>query len=77
MYVEFQLSTVPAYQNQEIDQALQSWSQRYQISYNTKIIKLRKRVTFDLDEYYSLFALTFQHYCFCQFRIVTDLNNKT
>jgi hypothetical protein len=81
MYIEFSLPKVsPIYANNLIDLALCSWSTRYQILYNTKTIKYTKRVTFDHDESYSLFALTWntaqEHYALGEWRIITDPNNK-
>jgi hypothetical protein len=81
MYIEFGLPKVlPDLANHLIDRALHSWSMHYQIPYNTKTIKYTKRVTFDHDENYSLFALTWniaqEHYTLGNWRIITDPNNK-
>ena len=41
-----------------IEVELSKWSMRYDIPYRSKIFKGMKRVTFDQDQHYSLFALT-------------------
>ena len=85
MYIEFSLPTgaggqAAAHANMIINNHLVEWSQKYQIPYNTKIVKYKKRVTFDADESYSLFALTWnteqKFYFLANWRIVSDLNNK-
>lgn len=88
MYIEFELAQpngmVPglvAYRAETIiDQALANWGERYQILYKTKRIKYKKRVTFDSDESYTLFAMTWnterKFRALSRWRIVSDLNNK-
>lgn len=41
-----------------LNQALHAWSDQYNIPYNTKFYKSTKRVTFDNEETYSFFAMT-------------------
>ncbi len=85
MYIEFRLGTAngdgAAHANMIINNALHEWSNRYEIPYNTKIIKYTKRITFDQDEHYSLFAMTWnpdrKFYALSKWRIVSDLNNKS
>lgn len=88
MYIEFQLPTLPSGANQILVQALHAWSDRYGIPYNlygipynTKIHKHVRRITFDHDTSYSLFAMTWRvdhKYRFlARWRIVSDLNNKS
>ncbi len=86
MYIEFSLSAHnsaqgAAYANLLITQALHEWSDWYQIPYNVKNQKLFKRVTFDSDELYSFFAVTWnpkqKHAALNKWRLVSDLNNKT
>lgn len=86
MYIEFHLPTGAAAQaaghaNMIINNHLVLWSQKYQIPYTTKIVKYIKRVTFEQDEHYSLFALTWnpdrRYHALGRWRIVSDLNNKT
>ena len=78
MYIEFDL--ISAVADYEIDYALVEWTRKYTVSYTVKNIKHFKRVTFDSDEYYSLFAMTWnqdkQIYDLSRWRIVSDLNNK-
>ena len=84
MYIEFRLGSTDghgaAHANMIINNALHEWSDRYNIPYNTKIVKYTKRITFDRDEYYSLFAMTWnpdrKFYALGKWRIVSDLNNK-
>ena len=61
MYIVFDLpnsSTAAMHLIHTINQELHAWSDRYDISYNTKLVKYSKRVTFDHDETYSFFAMT-------------------
>lgn len=85
MYIEFSLPSGAAGQgaahaNMIINNALLAWSDKYGIPYQTKIIKYIKRVTFENDEHYSFFAMTWntdrKFYALGRWRIVSDLNNK-
>ena len=81
MYIEFSLPTGAAgHANHIINSALHQWSDRYDIPYNTKIVKYIKRVTFDRDEHYTLFSMTWnpdqKFRALGRWRIVSDLNNK-
>lgn len=87
MYIEFSLPSglvtpgqTAFHANKIINNELVLWSQRYQIPYDTKIVKYIKRVTFEQDEHYSLFAMTWnpdrKFYALGRWRIVSDLNNK-
>lgn len=85
MYIEFQLPTgsagqAAAHANRIITLALHEWGERYQISHNSKIIKYIKRVTFELDEHYTVFSMTWnpdkKYHFLGKWRIVSDLNNK-
>ena len=89
MYIEFRLvaggnghgaQSAAAHANHIINSALHEWSNKYQIPYNTKIVKYTKRITFDSDESYSLFAMTWnvdqKLHVLGRWRIVSDLNNK-
>lgn len=63
MYLEFQLPTgagglAAQYTSSLLARNLTAWSNRYNIPYNTKIHKWTMRVTFDNDEIYSFFAMT-------------------
>lgn len=85
MYIEFSLpkgsaGRAAAEANREITYALHRWSDKYYIPYNSKIHKFTKRVTFDDDASYSLFAMTWnsdkKSDILGRWRIVSDLNNK-
>ena len=63
MYIEFRLPTgaggqAAQYTNGVLTRNLQEWSERQGIPFNKKIHKWTVRVTFDRDEHYSVFALT-------------------
>ena len=86
MYIEFSLPNgsagqAAAYASRVITQHLHEWSDKYNIPYNVKNIKLFKRITFDDDAHYSLFALTWnpdkRYHVLGRWRIVSDLNNKS
>jgi hypothetical protein len=86
MYIEFRLPNgaagqAAAHANHVINQALRSWSDRYNIPYWTKIHKYHKRVTFVDDASYLLFSLTWNPdqklSVLSRWRIVSDLNNKS
>lgn len=81
MYLEFQLrNTVPRMvimrAHAEIGANLAEWAAKYNIRYRQKIHKYTLRVTFDEDESYTLFALTWVSPEWTTYRLVTDLNNK-
>lgn len=86
MYIEFSLPNgsagqAAAHSNRMITMALHEWSTKYDIPFNTKTIKYIKRVTFDDDAHYSLFAMTWnpdkKFHALSKWRIVSDLNNKS
>ena len=86
MYIEFQLPSgaagqAAAHANRIITLALHEWSDKYQIPYATKLHKYKRRVTFDKDEHYSFFSMTWnpdkKYHALGRWRIVSDLNNKT
>lgn len=85
MYIEFRLPTEPSLQatalaNRLITEHLQEWSNRYNVPYKTKLVKYTRRVTFEDDAHYSLFAMTWnlnrKFYALGKWRIVSDLNHK-
>ena len=85
MYIEFSLPNgsagqAAAHSNRMITMALHEWSTKYDIPFNTKTIKYIKRVTFENDEHYSFFAMTWnpdkKFHALGRWRIVSDLNNK-
>ena len=86
MYIEFSLPTEPSMQatavaNHIITEHLHEWSDKYNIPYNVKHVKNFKRITFDDDAHYSLFAMTWnvdrKYHALKRWRIVSDLNNKS
>lgn len=88
MYIEFSLPTgaggmAAGYTNAEIERVLSQWSSHHQINYISKTIKYTKRVTFERDESYTVFAMTWSQFCspkkpfLSKWRIVSDPNNKT
>lgn len=88
MYIEFDLlPNVVMAPTQAADVALtviraemQAWSEQYGIPYREKTIKYTHRVTFDQDELYSFWAITWnvkrRYHATKHYRIVSDLNNK-
>ena len=87
MYIEFDLlPEYPMAPNHAASVALttimdemNSWSNRHSTQFREKTIKYKYRVTFDQDETYSFWAMTWnpeQHKILAQYRIVSDLNNK-
>jgi len=85
MYIEFQLpmgagGQTASYALRLIQTELTAWSKKYSVEYRQKIIKYTLRVTFDLDESYTLFAMTWvldpKHPSWTSYRLITDLNNK-
>ena len=89
MYIEFELQDpdeinmapnhAAATRRSIIQIEMNSWGKRYGILYREKTIKLIHRVTFDQDETYSFWAMTWnpnQDVQLNRYRIVSDLNNK-
>jgi hypothetical protein len=58
MYIAFDLYSTHL---QDLNAALHAWSDRFDIPYNTKIFRSIKRVTFDSDDSYTLFAVSWDH----------------
>lgn len=87
MYIEFRLPTgaggmAAAHAQSAITRQLKQWSEHNGgIKYRTKAVKYCLRVTFDDDTYYTLFALSWRprdkHSFWLNYRMITDLNNKT
>jgi len=89
MYIEFDLpqgsKDIPSTFSADltlkiIRDQMQAWSEQYGISYREKTIKYKYRVTFEQDEIYSFWAITWnverKYYATSRYRIVSDLNNK-
>jgi len=58
MYIAFDLHDI---YHPRLNAALHAWSDRYNIPYNTKISRHIKRVTFDSDDSYTLFAVSWDN----------------
>jgi hypothetical protein len=87
MYIEFDLlpdvDMAPGHRAtvnlRIIKEGMLSWSKRYNIHYRQKTIKYTHRVTFDQDDSYTFWAMSWnpeQDKVLAQYRIVSDLNNK-
>lgn len=85
MYIEFRLpmgsgGQAASYALSLINEQLITWASKYNVKYQTKIFKYTYRVTFDSDETYSLFGLTWvpspKHPNWTSYRLITDLNHK-
>ena len=90
MYIEFELHEIggqglaPSHAASErlslIMSEMNSWGHRHGIlHYREKTQKLTHRVTFDQDQTYSFWAMTWnpeQNETLARYRIVSDLNNK-
>ncbi len=86
MYIEFRLPRGAGGPDQAshalsiVQKKLVLWAARYEVEYRTKVFKYTLRVTFDSDESYTLFAMTWvphpDHPEWTSYRLVTDLNNK-
>ena len=58
MYLAFDLDDIYL---PRLNAALNAWSDRFDIPYNTKTVRNIKRVTFDSDDSYTFFAMTWDH----------------
>ena len=86
MYIEFRLPRgaggpdQASYALSIVQKKLGLWAVKYNIKYRTKVFKYTLRVTFDSDQSYTLFAMTWvphpDHPEWTSYRLVTDLNNK-
>jgi hypothetical protein len=86
MYIEFRLPRgaggpdQASYALSIVQKKLILWAARYEVEYRTKVFKYTLRVTFNSDESYTLFAMTWvphpDHPEWTSYRLVTDLNNK-
>lgn len=85
MYIEFTLPQgaggyAAGHTLRLIKQEFEVWCNQYQIiQHQQKTIKYTHRITFDNDDFYTLFSLTWnpkgKHFL-GKWRIVSDLNNK-
>ena len=85
MYIEFTLpqgayGMTATYAASTVSKKLAVWAEKYDIKYKTKTIKYKLRVTFDSDDSYTLFGLTWvldpKHPGWTDYRLISDLNNK-
>ena len=79
MYIEFDLQGNTNNEFLLLRVEIVNWARRHTVKFKEKTIKLKHRVTFDHNEMYSFWAMTWnphQHQIFNQYRIVSDLNNK-
>ena len=86
MYIEFRLPRgaggpdQASYALSIVQKNLVLWAAKYEVEYRTKVFKYTLRVTFDSDESYTLFAMTWvphpEHQEWTSYRLITDLNNK-
>ena len=58
MFIEFQLLDHPGDPLQLIKKDIANWADRYGIPYTQKTIKYTHRLAFDQDQYYTVFATT-------------------
>lgn len=81
MYIEFQIPDFgrgAGYVLAKIKEQVEHWSQTHNIPYTSKTIKYTHRICFDRDELYTFFSITWNPKgASPQWRIVSDLNNKT
>ena len=86
MYIEFRLPRgaggpdQASYALSIVQKKLVLWAAKYEVEYRTKVFKYTLRVTFDSDEYYTLFGLTWvldpKHPSWTNYQLISDLNNK-
>ena len=85
MYLEFRLpqgagGLAAAHAQYILRKEIDKWASKYNLQYQTKTIKYTLRVTFNSDEYYTLFGLTWvtdpKYPSWTNYRLITDLNNK-
>jgi hypothetical protein len=85
MYIEFKLPTgssgqAPTYALAVIRDQLYNWASKYEVEYRTKLYKYTLRVTFESDDLYALFGLTWvpdpKYPSWTNYRLIVDLNNK-
>ena len=84
MYIEFKLpvhNPSPAQALGIIRDELYHWAAKYEVEYKTKLYKYTLRVTFDSDDIYTLFGVTWVPHprfpSWTNYRLISDLNNKT
>jgi len=85
VYIEFTLpqgagGLTAAHALGTVSSRLATWANKYDVNYKTKTIKYKLRVTFDSDDTYTLFGLTWvldsKYPSWTDYRVISDLNNK-
>ncbi len=85
MYIEFRLpqgagGMTATYALATLRDRLYNWAAKYKVEFRTKTIKYTLRVTFDSDDLYPLFGLTWmpdpKYPSWTNYRLVVNLNNK-
>jgi hypothetical protein len=85
MYIEFTLPKGPGdargFALAVVRDKLYNWANKYNVEYRTKLFKHTLRVTFESDDLYTLFGLTWtpdtKYPSWTDYRLIVDLNNKT
>lgn len=78
MYLEFGLEYNNLYVQSLLEKSLTDWSKKHSIKYRIKYYKDTLRVTFDDDNTYTFFCLTWnnENNNWANYRIIRDLNNR-
>lgn len=85
MYIEFRLPQgagggTATHALAVLRDRLYNWAAKYQVEHRTKVFKYTLRITFDSDDLYTLFGLTWvadpKYPSWTSYRLVVDLNNK-
>jgi hypothetical protein len=85
MYIQFRLpqgagGMAATHALAVIRDKLYNWAAKYEVEYRTKLFKYTLRVTFDSDDLYTLFGLTWvpdpKYPSWTDYQLVVDLNNK-
>lgn len=85
MYIEFKLPSgaggmAAAHALGILRDELYNWAAKYEVEFKTKVFKYTLRVTFDSDDLYTLFGLTWmpktKYTGLARYKLISDLNNK-
>jgi len=86
MYIEFTLpqgasGLTAGHALGTVHKQLATWAQKHSVEYKTKTINYKLRVTFDSDNTYTLFGLTWivdpTYPSLTYYRLISYLNNNT
>jgi hypothetical protein len=74
MYVQFVKNTINPVDY--ITTSLDHWAQQYQIKYKIKFVKRTLRLTFDDDQHYTIFAMTWnpEHNSLLNYSLIEPMN---